>query len=186
MKKILLVFLLLPIIVFSQVGIGTTTPDTNAILDVTSTSKGFLVPRMTSAQRVAIVSPAQSLLVYDTDANMHYYYNSANVAWTAINLGSIRSFSITTNYTLTASDSGRILDFSSNSASGITINVPSGLPIGFQCSVTQSGTAGISIIGSGTMVVNNRWNAFRSIGKWSKIGIEVRANDSTVISGDLQ
>ena len=39
---------------FAQVGIGTTSPDASAALDVTATDKGFLMPRMTSAQRIAI------------------------------------------------------------------------------------------------------------------------------------
>jgi hypothetical protein len=51
---------------FSQVGIGTITPDPSAELDVTSTSKGFLLPRMTTTQRNAISSPAAGLVIYNT------------------------------------------------------------------------------------------------------------------------
>lgn len=52
---------------FTQ-GVGiNTTPDPSAMLDVSSTDKGMLVPRMTTAQRLAIPSPAESLLVFDTD-----------------------------------------------------------------------------------------------------------------------
>ena len=53
--------------VFSQVGIGTATPVSSAKLDVTSTSKGFLPPRMTRLQRNAIVSPVAGLIVWCTD-----------------------------------------------------------------------------------------------------------------------
>jgi len=42
-------------------------PDNSAILDVKSTTKGLLVPRMTAVQRTAIVNPATGLLVYQTD-----------------------------------------------------------------------------------------------------------------------
>ncbi|PLW94072.1 MAG: hypothetical protein C0592_04280 [Marinilabiliales bacterium] len=49
-------------------------PDASAMLDVSSTSKGLLVPRMTQAQRNAIVGPATSLLIYQTDATPGYYY----------------------------------------------------------------------------------------------------------------
>lgn len=45
---------LLPIQSFSQVGIGILTPDASAILDVNSSDKGFLPPRMTETQRDAI------------------------------------------------------------------------------------------------------------------------------------
>ncbi|MBL4754476.1 MAG: tail fiber domain-containing protein [Flavobacteriales bacterium] len=60
---------------FSQVGIGTTTPDASAILDLSSTTKGFLISRVTLVQRNAIVSPATGLLVYQTDNSPGYYYN---------------------------------------------------------------------------------------------------------------
>jgi hypothetical protein len=52
---------------FAQVGIGTTIPNTSAALDITSTTKGLLVPRMTAAQRVAITSPSQGLIIFCTD-----------------------------------------------------------------------------------------------------------------------
>jgi hypothetical protein len=50
-----------------SVGIGTATPNTSAVLDLTSTTKGLLIPRMTGAQRNAIASPASGLLVYQTN-----------------------------------------------------------------------------------------------------------------------
>ena len=52
---------------FAQVGIGTTSPDASSALDITATDKGFLMPRMTTAQRTAIASPAMGLQVYDTE-----------------------------------------------------------------------------------------------------------------------
>ncbi len=51
----------------AQVGIGTTSPNTSAALDVESTTKGFLPPRMTGAQRNAIATPAQGLMIYCTN-----------------------------------------------------------------------------------------------------------------------
>jgi uncharacterized protein (TIGR02145 family) len=53
----------------AQVGIGTTTPNANAALDVVSTSQGMLFPRMTTAQRNAIVSPAKGLTIFNTTLN---------------------------------------------------------------------------------------------------------------------
>jgi hypothetical protein len=52
-----------------HVGIGTNVPATSALLDVTSTTKGFLPPRMTTLQKNAIASPAAGLVIYDTTLN---------------------------------------------------------------------------------------------------------------------
>jgi hypothetical protein len=88
MKKIIFVNLLIAVLFCQQimaqqnVGIGITTPDNSALLDLTSTNKGILVPRMTTAQRVAIVTPATGLLVYDTSLQQFWYYNGT--AWTAL------------------------------------------------------------------------------------------------------
>src|SRR5690606_9040274 len=49
----------------------------SSILDIESTSQGVLTPRMTSSQRTAIASPAEGLLVYDTDESAFYYYGSS-------------------------------------------------------------------------------------------------------------
>ena len=68
--KSLFIFCLLFIVSLSlkaQVGIGTTNPNASAQLDVSSTTKGFLPPRMTFAQRNAIASPVQGLIIYCTD-----------------------------------------------------------------------------------------------------------------------
>lgn len=69
---------------FSQVGIGTVTPDASSLLDLNSTSKGFLTPRMTTAEKLAIVSPADGLIVYDTTLKSFYYYNSGTLTWSKI------------------------------------------------------------------------------------------------------
>ncbi|MFN3316100.1 MAG: hypothetical protein ACK40K_04755, partial [Raineya sp.] len=62
---------------FAQgVGIGGT-PDGSAMLDVQSTTKGFLVPRMTLAQRGSIASPANGLLIYQTDGDIGFWYYDA-------------------------------------------------------------------------------------------------------------
>lgn len=63
----------------AQVGINTTTPDPSSMLDVTSTDKGFLVPRMTDAQRIAIPTPATGLLVYQTNATQGFYYFNGTI-----------------------------------------------------------------------------------------------------------
>jgi uncharacterized protein (TIGR02145 family) len=61
--------------IFSQVGIGTTTPDVSSMLDVKSTTAGFLPPRMTTTQRDAIVSPAVGLFIFNTTINCMEWWN---------------------------------------------------------------------------------------------------------------
>lgn len=78
MKTYFLLFVLLSLQGYAQTGIGTTIPDASAKLDVFSTTKGFLPPRMTSSQRTSIPSPAVGLMVYQTDGTTGlYYYNGA-------------------------------------------------------------------------------------------------------------
>lgn len=56
----------------------THTPDNSAMLDVQSTSKGMLVPRMSSTQRTAIATPATGLLVFDTDFGSFFFFNGTD------------------------------------------------------------------------------------------------------------
>ena len=49
----------------AQVGIGTTTPDNSAMLEIKSGNKGILIPRLTTVQRTAISAPAKGLMVFD-------------------------------------------------------------------------------------------------------------------------
>lgn len=67
---ILLGAVLLTVSTYAQVGIGTTTPDASSALDITSTTKGFLPPRMTSTQRNTISSPATGLIIFCTDCGV--------------------------------------------------------------------------------------------------------------------
>ena len=75
---------------YAQVGIGTTTPDNSAALEIQSTTQGLLPPRMTQAQRGSITSTATGLMVYCTDCSTgagYYYFNG--FSWVGIhdNLG---------------------------------------------------------------------------------------------------
>ena len=98
MKKILLksiaIFgfigsMTLPTNSFAQdnVGIGTTTPDASAILDMLSTNKGILVPRMNTAGMNAIVAPANSLLIYNTDSLCYCFYRVPTTSWISLCTG---------------------------------------------------------------------------------------------------
>ncbi len=84
-KLLLGICLMVSILVTSQVGINTTTPDASSLLDLNSTNRGFLAPRMTTAQRLAITAPADGLMVYDTTSKLFYYYVSSTSSWSPIN-----------------------------------------------------------------------------------------------------
>lgn len=79
---LLILFLSLPNGSFSQnVGIGTTTPNAKAALEVKATDKGILFPRLTSAQRNAITNPPDGLHLYNTDERCLNYYDSLFQVW---------------------------------------------------------------------------------------------------------
>lgn len=79
MKKYILFITFLSLnISFSQIGINIDNPDPSSILDVQSVSQGVLMPRMTTAQKLAISTPATGLTVFDTDLNSFQYYNGTN------------------------------------------------------------------------------------------------------------
>ena len=66
-----------------NIGIGTTIPNAKAILDISSTTQGFLPPRMTTKQRTAISSPAEGLCIYDLTLHKLYVYDGTvwQAAW---------------------------------------------------------------------------------------------------------
>jgi hypothetical protein len=65
-----------------NVGIGTTTPNANAILDLTSTTKAFMPPRMTTTQRDAVASPTEGMVIFNITTHVLNYYGTA--AWAAV------------------------------------------------------------------------------------------------------
>jgi hypothetical protein len=69
--------------IVNQLAIGTDTADASALVSLSSTTQGFLLPRMTAAQRGDIASPATGLMVYQTDATAGIYvYNGSS--WDAL------------------------------------------------------------------------------------------------------
>jgi len=78
----LLAAILLTATTFAQIGINNENPDASAALDITSTTGGLLVPRMTQAQRNQIndpAGPAEGLMIYQTDGTAgFYYYNGSS------------------------------------------------------------------------------------------------------------
>ena len=86
---VVLLFLFCSIYSQAQVGINNSNPDANSILDLNSTNKGLLIPRMNTAQRESMVSltPAQGMMVYDTDLDVIFIFYGPNnkSKWYALN-----------------------------------------------------------------------------------------------------
>jgi hypothetical protein len=70
-----------------SVGVGVATPDTSALLDLTSNVKGFLPPRMTDTERAAISSPAEGLIIYNTTSSKINYFNGTH--WHSVSSSNI-------------------------------------------------------------------------------------------------
>jgi hypothetical protein len=128
MKKynriLLAFFLILTGIAKAQIGIGTTSPDNSSLLDLSSTTKGFLLPRMTTAQQTALQSPAIGLTVFNT-TNNQIETNKGNglggALWTGVSttgitapIGDNSTLLATTSFVTANSD-----HYNSVSASGI-------------------------------------------------------------------
>ncbi len=223
MIRRLLIFaaFILPLQLLAQTGIGTTTPNIAAKLDVTSTDKGLLIPRMTKAQREAITlsSAANGLLVYQTDDLTGFYVNTStntSVAWIRVNSNWTRTgndiaytsgnISTTgaltggnsstsflsgfaanintqsgTTYTMDATDNGKVIQTTSSSA--VTINIPTGLPNGFNCTVVQMGTGQITFSGTATRI--NRTGFTKSASQYSVMSVLHLGSNNVLVTGEM-
>lgn len=205
----------------AQTGIGTATPDASAKLEIASTAKGLLIPRMTSVQRTAIPNPANGLLVYQTDGVTGFYLNSGTAvspSWIRVNTDWTRSgndisytsgnvsttgnltggnvatstlsgftanfntITTGTSYPLVAADNGKIINI--NVSTAFTLTIPSGLPVGFNCTIVQYGSGQITLSNSGTTLKNR--NSFnKSAGQYSIITIINMGTETYITSGEM-
>lgn len=106
-KLLLLALLLFTSTIFAQnVGIGTNKPDESAILDLKSTSKGFLLPRLSEKQKNLIPQPAEGLMIYQTDSNKGLYLYQVG-KWRKIDISNV-------NTTITTNSSANIVTYTPN------------------------------------------------------------------------
>jgi hypothetical protein len=149
MKKILPlpVAWLIAATAFGQVGIGTANPNGAAQLDVSSNSKGFLFPRMTYAQKEAISTPVQGLMVYCTDCGTNgqaQIYNGA--AWTNLIGGTPNGLPVVTTSSIT------ILS-STTASGGGNVSFDGGLPVTAR-GIVWSATINPPVLGSSSYTSN--------------------------------
>ena len=199
LKRFIYLFILSFVLIsgFGQTGIGTTTPNASAKLDVSSTTQGFLPPRVTltgTNDNTTIknsagtsITPATGLLVYNTATTTtdpfrvvpgYYYYNGTT--WISISNGLIIDNSKSAGFTLAATDNNKV--FLITSTTDITITVPNTLPVGFSCQIIQGGAGLITLLGSS--VTLNSSNGLKTRATNSVIGLVMNTATTGFVMGD--
>ena len=193
MKKIhLVLYCLFSLPLLAQTGIGTTTPNASAKLEIASTDKGFLPPRvaLTAANVFTPItgtsSAAAGLLIYNTATagsapnNVvpgYYYWNGS--AWVQIAGGLVIDATKSASFSLAATDNNKL--FFISSASTVTVTVPT-LPIGFSCQLIQTGAGTITFTGSGTTL--NSASGLSTRATNSVIGLVMNSITTGYVFGD--
>ena len=141
---ICIAFIICNINLIAQTGIGTTTPNVSAKLEVAATDKGFLLPRMTATQRGAIASPATGLLVYQTDAPTGFFVNTGSSGtpnWLRISNDWIKSGNDISYTTGNVSTTGNLTGGNSNSSSisGFAANINTQTGVTYTIDATDNG-----------------------------------------------
>ena len=177
----------------AQTGIGTTTPNASAKLEVMATDKGFLPPRVALTASnvfspiVGTSSNATGLLVYNTNSagsapnNVvpgYYYWNGS--AWIQISGGLIIDNTKSSGFTLAVTDNNKVFLITTTSNSIVT--VPNNLPVGFSCQIIQGGSGTITLTGSS--VILNSSNGFTTRATNSVVGLVMNTTTTGFVFGD--
>jgi uncharacterized protein (TIGR02145 family) len=123
----IILFLFVTASTYAQTGIGTTAPHASAQLEVSSTTKGFLPPRMTTEQRNAIANPATGLIIYNTTTNILEYKTASG--WVSyqdtsdgVNAGEMNYWNGSAWVTVAPGTTGQVLTFVSGVPTWETTN----------------------------------------------------------------
>jgi hypothetical protein len=147
-------------------------PNTSAILDVKSTTKGFLAPRMTATQRGNISSAVEGLLVYQTDGTTGFYYYTAGSTWVLIGGSSGSSGTVTS------------IDVSG----GTTGLTSSGGPVTTSGTITLAGTLAVANGGTGTTngsITGSTALTFAAGGSNQNVTLTPSGTGNTLLNGNV-
>ncbi|MFA7274676.1 MAG: hypothetical protein WC044_12480 [Crocinitomicaceae bacterium] len=138
----------------SQVGVGTTSPESSAMLDVSASDKGILFPRLTTVQRNAVAAPVKGLHVFDITTNSLWFYDGANwINYAAqAKLGDVKSGIQTVDHEGWIKLDGRLISTlsSSQQTAATTMGLSGNLPNASDAYLVQNGGGMGAVSGSNT------------------------------------
>ena len=170
MKKLLLIIFFPIAFTYGQnVGIGTFSPDPNAILDIKSGNKGILIPRMDSTAR-KLITPIKGLLVFDTSSNSFWFSNgtiwkdlSATSGWS---LSGNANTSPVTNFLGTLDDKPLTLKINNQQAALLNRNLKNSF-FGYQSGLYDSVATENTGIGYQSLYTDSSGNSNTAVGAFS-------------------
>lgn len=184
-KKMKASTLLLAVICFlsfnakAQVGVGTTSPDGSAQLDIVSNEKGILIPRLTAIQRVSIPSPAEGLLIYQSDAPIGFYFYNGSTWTRLVSTSDVITPALTSGYAANTSGSTIAVLLGGS-------NVPLPNAQNFTSGITINGSNSIfTITNAGRYQISYRLNTTASLLVSSRILLNGSSLPGSVVSPSL-
>jgi hypothetical protein len=166
-----------------NVGIGTLTPVSTAALDISSTTQGFLMPRMTTTQRDAIGTPATGLSIYNTTTNSVNYYNGT--AWEDTKL--VITNRQTASYTLAITDANKLVEVNNASANNLTIPLNSSVAFatGTQILLAQYGAGQTTVVATSGVTIRSSGGKLKLNAQYSGATLIKIATDEWYLFGDI-
>jgi hypothetical protein len=162
---------------------NTSSVNASAVLQADSTTQGFLMPRMTTTQRDAIVSPATGLEIYNTTTNSNNFYNGT--AWEDTKL-------VTTNrqaasYTLVLGDANKLVEMNVATANNLTVPLNSTVAysVGTQILISQYGAGQTTVVATGGVTIRSNGGKLKLSGQYSGATLIKIATDEWYCFGDL-